>query len=316
MRFSLRTITSGACSSISFFKPVVAVDDAAIEIVQIGSGEAAAVQRHQRAQLRRQHRKHIQNHPFGLVAALAERFEHLQALGVLDALLQARIHLHFFAQLFGELLDFHALQEFLDGFGAHLRAELPREILLQFAVFFLGEHLAFLDARDFAGIDDDVAFEVQNALEIAHGNVQQVADARRQALEEPDVRARRSQLDVAEAFAADFAERDFDAALVADDAAVLHALVLAAEALPVGDGTENLGAEQAVAFRFEGAVVDGLRLGDFAVRPGPDFFRTRKADPDGIEIGDQTGTIIRAASIQGMFLLPRRFAPELSRCRE
>ena len=265
---------------------VVAVDDAAIEIVQIGCGEAAAVQRHQRAQLRRQDRKNVQDHPLGLVAALAERFEHLQALGVLDALLQARIDLHLFAQLFGELLDFHALQKFLDGFRAHLRAELSRKILLQFAVLFLGEHFAFLDPRNVAGIDDDVAFEVQNALEVAHGNVQQVADARGQALEEPDVRAGRSQLDVAEALAADFAERDFDAALVADDAAVLHALVLAAEALPVGYRAENFGAEQAVAFGLEGAIVDGLRLGDFAVRPGPDFFRTRQADPDGIEIGN------------------------------
>ena len=194
--------------------------------------------------------------------------------------------LHLFAHLFGELFDFDALQKFLDGFRAHLRAELAGEILLEFAIFFLGEHLAFLDARNIARIDDDVAFEVQNALEVAHGNIQQVADARGQALEEPDVRAGRSQFDVAEAFAADFAEGDFDAALVADHAAMLHALVLAAEAFPVGDRAENFGAEQAVPFGLKGAVVNGLRLGDFAVGPRADFFRTCKADPDGIEIGD------------------------------
>ena len=45
-------------------QPVVAVDDAAIEIVEVGGGEAAAVQRHQRAQLRRKHRDHVQDHPF------------------------------------------------------------------------------------------------------------------------------------------------------------------------------------------------------------------------------------------------------------
>ena len=55
---------------------------------------------------------------------------------------------------------------------------LPGIILLQFAVLFLREHFAFLDPRHFAGIDDDVAFEIKNALEIAHGNVQQVSDAR------------------------------------------------------------------------------------------------------------------------------------------
>ena len=72
-------------------------------------------------------------------------------------------------------------------------------------------------------------------------------------------------------------ERDFDAALVADDAAVLHALVLAAEALPVGDGSKDAGAEEAVAFGLEGAVVDGFRLGDFAVRPAADLLRGRRA---------------------------------------
>ena len=41
------------------------------------------------------------------------------------------------------------------------------------------------------------------------------------------------QFDVAQALAAHSRQRDFDAALVADHAAVLHALVLAAQALPV-----------------------------------------------------------------------------------
>ncbi len=150
----------------------------------------------------------------------------------------------------------------------------------------------------------DERLEIQNALEIAHRNVEQVADAAGQALEEPHVRTGRSQFDVAEAFTADFAERDFHAALVADHAAMLHALVFAAQAFPVRDGAENLGAEQAVALGLERAVVDGFRLGDFAVRPGTDFFRTRQTDANGIEIRNQTGAIIRAAAIQGCFLPP------------
>src|SRR5207247_4085627 len=102
-----------------------------------------------------------------------------------------------------------------------------------------------------------------------------------------DVRHRRGQLDVTHALPADRRLGDLDAALVADDAAVLHPLVLAAEALPVGDRTEDLRAEQTVALRLEGAVVDRLRLGDFAVRPRPDLFRRRQADLDGVEIVDR-----------------------------
>ena len=48
-------------------QPVVAVDDAAIEIVQIGCRKAAAIQRHQRAQLWRNDRQHVENHPLRLV---------------------------------------------------------------------------------------------------------------------------------------------------------------------------------------------------------------------------------------------------------
>src|SRR5208283_3316140 len=118
---------------------------------------------------------------------------------------------------------------------------------------------------------DYIGLEVENGLEVAQRNVEQVPDAAGQALEEPHMRAGRSQLDVTQALAADFGQRDFHSALVADHAAVLHALVLAAEALPVGYRAKDAGAEQAVPLRFKGAVVDGLGLGDFAMRPAPDF---------------------------------------------
>src|SRR5262249_34042054 len=94
-------------------QPVVAVDDAAIEVVQVGSGEAAAVQRHERAQLRRKHGDDVENHPLRFVAGLAEGLKNLQALGELDALLQRRIGLHFFAELFRELVDFNASEKLL-----------------------------------------------------------------------------------------------------------------------------------------------------------------------------------------------------------
>ena len=127
--------------------------------------------------------------------------------------------------------------------------------------------------RRVARIDHHIGLEVENALQIAQRNIQQVADARRQALEEPHMRARRRQLDVAHALAAHLAHRHFHAALVADHAAVLHALVLAAQALPVRHRAKDARAEQAVALRLEGAVVDGLRLGDLAMRPAADLLR-------------------------------------------
>ena len=105
-----------------------------------------------------------------------------------------------------------------------------------------------------------------------------------QPLQEPDVRDRARQLDVAHALAAHLGQRHLDAALLADHAAVLEPLVLAAQALVVLDRAEDLGAEQAVALRLEGPVVDGLRLLHLAVRPRADLLRRGKPDPDRIEL--------------------------------
>src|SRR5207342_2651845 len=142
---------------------------------------------------------------------------------------------------------------------------------------------AFLE-RGQTRLDNDERFEVQDAFDVTQGHVQHQANARRQRLEEPDVRGRRGQLDVAHAFATHLGQRHFRAALFADDAAVLHALVLAAQALVVLDRPEDGGAEQAVALGLEGTVVDGFRLLHFAERPGTDQVRRGQANLDTVEI--------------------------------
>jgi hypothetical protein len=89
---------------------------------------------------------------------------------------------------------------------------------------------------------------------------------------------------VTHAFTTNLGLCDFNAALLADHAAVLQALVLAAQAFVVLDGTKNLGAEQAVTLGLEGAVVDGFGLFDFAKRPRTDFFGRCQTDANRIEM--------------------------------
>src|SRR5690606_3450991 len=91
------------------------------------------------------------------------------------------------------------------------------------------------------------------------------------------------QVDVAETLAAHLALNDLDTALLADDPAVLHALVLAAVALVVLHGSEDLRAEEAVPLRLEGSVVDRLGLLDLTVRPLADLFRRCERDADRAE---------------------------------
>ena len=61
-------------------EPVVAVDDATVEVVEIGGGKAPAVQGNQRPQVRRDHGDRRENHPLGSVARLAQGFDDAQTL--------------------------------------------------------------------------------------------------------------------------------------------------------------------------------------------------------------------------------------------
>jgi hypothetical protein len=121
-----------------------------------------------------------------------------------------------------------------------------------------------------ARFDHDVILEVENAFQIAQRHVQHQADTGGQRFQEPDMRDGRGQFDMAHALAADLLQRDLHAAFLADDAAILHPLVLAAKALVVLDRPEDARAEEAVTLGLERAVVDRLGLLDLAVGPAED----------------------------------------------
>ena len=261
---------------------VVAVDHPAVQVVQVGGGEAAAVQRHQRTQVRRQHRQHFHDHPVGLDARLLERLEHLQALGDLLDLGLGAGRREVGAQRLYLAIEVEVAQQRAHALGTHAGRELVAMLFELGKVVILGQQLAALE-RGHAGFGDHVCLEVQRAFDVAQRHVEHHAQARRQRLEEPDVGDRRGELDVAHALAADLRQRDLDAALLADDAAVLQALVLAAEALVILDRPEDLRAEQAVALGLEGPVVDGLGLLHLAIRPRTDLVGRGQPDLDRVE---------------------------------
>ncbi len=105
------------------------------------------------------------------------------------------------------------------------------------------------------------------------------------------------QVDVAEALAAHLAGNDLDAALLADDAAMLHALVFAAVALVVLGRTEDLGAEQPVALRLEGPVVDGLGFFDFTEGALANLLRRSDGQPDSVKAKRVLGAFKKAKDV-------------------
>ena len=180
---------------------VVAVDDAAIEIVQIGRRETATVERNQRAQIRRDDRDLGQDHPLRLVARGDEGLNQLEPLGELLGLEFGRRLRDFLTQIGRELLQVERLEHLTDGLGADHGGERIRpQIVLRFEVFLLAEELALLKRRQ-TGLEHDIVFEIEDAFEVLQRHVEQQSDTARQRLEEPDVRDRSRELDVPHALA-------------------------------------------------------------------------------------------------------------------
>ena len=261
---------------------VVPVDDPPVEVVQIGGGEPPPLEGHEGAKLGRQDGKDLEHHPLGPVARALEAFEELQTLGeLLRAGLRAgRLELR--ADLGDLVLEIRGAQELADRLGAHPGVELVPVLLERVVVHLVGEELAALEVGH-SGLDHHVGLEVESPFDLAKGHVEHQPDARRQGLQVPDVRDRARELDMSHPLPANLREGHLHPALLAHHSAVLQALVLPAQALVVLDRSEDLGAEQSVALRFEGAVVDRLRLLDLAKRPRPDLLRRGEPDPDRLE---------------------------------
>ena len=265
---------------------VITVNYAAVQIVQVAGGEAAALQLNHRAQFGRNYGYYIQYHPLGLIAAGAEGLDDLQSLyyagalltlGLAVALLLGQL-VNLLAQLYGQLVQIKALQHLAHSLGAHAYAERAfAELERSFAVFAVGQQL-ILGQSGFARVQHYVAGKVQHLIQRAGGYIQYHTHAAGYALEIPYVAYGRGQFDMTHALAANLGAGYFNAALIAHDALVAHALVLTAVALPVLSGSENALAVQTVAFRLERTIIYGFGLEHFAVRPLAYFVGRRQAN--------------------------------------
>jgi hypothetical protein len=188
-------------------------------------------------------------------------------------------------------------KRFAHRFGAHLGDERIGAVGFPcLAILMLAEQLVLFERRR-AGIDDHVILVVNHPLEVAGGHVEHQADAGGHALEEPDMADRHGQLDMAHALAANTGQRYLDAAAVANDTAMLDALILAAGAFPIFDRAENAFAEQAAFFGLEGAVIDGFGVFDFPFGPGPDGIGRRDGNRDVLHLID----LLQTEQLSGAF---------------
>ena len=166
---------------------VVTDDDTTVEVVQVGRSETSAVQRHQRAQLGRDHRDDVQHHPFGLVLALrrTERLDDVQALERFALTLLRRFGRSLVAQCIGHRVEVDLLQERIDRLGAHLCDELVGVAVVERLVALGqgGQHVEVLLLRkrcqtfdallgSGTGVDHDVTLVVDDRLQFLRRDTQ------------------------------------------------------------------------------------------------------------------------------------------------
>ena len=106
---------------------------------------------------------------------MVERFQQLQALRqFLD--LGFRVGLrNLFTQRIDLFFQIDIFQQLLNRFGTHTGIEVVTELFQRFEILLVVEQLTTLQ-RGHAGIDDHKAFEVQHALDITQGHIEEHAD--------------------------------------------------------------------------------------------------------------------------------------------
>ena len=169
---------------------------------------------------------------------------------------------------------------------------------------FLFAHQLAIGQIGQARLDHHVVLEIENPLQITQRHVEHQADPGGKRLEEPDMGDGCGQFDMAHPLAADLLQGHFHAAFLADDAAILHPLILAAQALVILDRPEDAGAEQAVALGLEGPVVDGFGLFDLAEGPAENALGACQRDLDLVK---GLGRRQRVEGVVGEFLVHDQF---------
>ncbi len=113
---------------------IVAVDDAPVEVVEVGGGEASAIELDHGTQLGREDREDGEYHPFGAIVALAEGLDDAKSPGGLLAPLHGAPMAYFVPELLRNGLEIDSAQDIINCLGSHACLEDLPPFLAQLAI--------------------------------------------------------------------------------------------------------------------------------------------------------------------------------------
>ena len=129
-------ITEDYFRSLDFnqaLQTVVTDDDATVEVIEVGCGKTATIQRYQRTELGGDDRNNLHNHPLGLVHILrrTESLYYLQALQGLGLTLLTGVIVGTVAQFVRDRVEVKVSQQVADSLGTHFGNKLVRIVIGQ-----------------------------------------------------------------------------------------------------------------------------------------------------------------------------------------
>jgi hypothetical protein len=136
-------------------------------------------------------------------------------------------------------------------------------------------------------------------------------DSAGKSLKKPHMGAGSGQFHVAQTLPTDFGKGNLHTALVTDHPPVLHAFVFSTKAFPIRDRTEDTSTEKPISLWLEGAVIDRLRLGDFAAGPGANLLRRSQTNPDRLKVLQELSFVKITKESQAIHLLSFTLSPPL-----
>ncbi len=141
---------------------IVSVDDPSVQVIQVGGGESSAVELHHGAQIRRNDRNAVHDHPGRRISGLTEGLDDFQSLDDPGSLL-ALHGLHLLAQFLIFFLNIDVQQQLLDRLGTHSRAEFIAVFFSRFLVLALSQDLLVLEVC-LALVQYDIGGKIEHSL--------------------------------------------------------------------------------------------------------------------------------------------------------
>jgi len=157
-----------------FLQTVVAVDYPAVEVIEVRGCKASTIQRYQGTKVGRDHRNHVQNHPFRAVIGMSKCLHNLKTLESFLFALNGGLHADLKPEFSREFLRIDFCEELMNSRSTHPGSNLA-PLFKVIPQFLLSDDVTLGD-RSGSRVQHKVSLIIKYSLQISHTDAEKVAD--------------------------------------------------------------------------------------------------------------------------------------------